>query len=262
MEPMLLNIHHGFNFRDMGGYPGAGMHTIKKHKLIRSGKLDELSDRDVHFLSDYGVRFDVDFRSADEKKAAPDRVPHGASYYSFPVFPTDETQVSKTREEEFKQFAADPRGGYKNMLQTYADMVLQDDAQKAYRQFFDLLLSNPDDGQALLFHCSAGKDRTGMGAVYLMSALGVNMATIKQDYIAANDYIQEPLRQILSSVQKQGANANLEQSITDLWTVKEDYLDSALTTIDHNYGSMRNYLHEALNLSDEQVTDLQRIYLV
>lgn len=259
---MLLNIHHGFNFRDMGGYTTADMHTIKKHKLIRSGKLDELSDRDVRFLSDYGVRFDVDFRSADEKKAEPDRIPTGASYFSLPVFPTDETKVSKTQEDEFKQFALDPHAGYKNMLQTYADMVLQSDAQKAYRQFFDVLLSNPDDGNALLFHCSAGKDRTGMGAVYLMSALGVDMHTIKQDYIAANNYIQTPLKQILNHVEKQGANANLQQSITDLWTVKEDYLDSALHAIDSNYGDMRNYLHTALDLSTEQVADLQRIYLV
>lgn len=261
MEPTLLNIHHGFNFRDLGGYAGTGHKRIKEHKLIRSGKMDLLSDRDIKFLSDYGVKYDVDFRSPEELSTAPDRVPVGANYYHLPVFETDETQVSKTRKEEEVEFAADAQGGYKNMVRTYSEMVLLPHAQKAYRQFFDLLLSNDDDGSALLFHCAAGKDRTGMGAVYLMSALGVEETTIRQDYITTNDYIQTPLQEMMSKVHAAGRNQNFAQSIRDLWTVKEDYIDTALATIRDNYGDMHRYLREAMDLSDQQLRDLQKIYL-
>ena len=263
LEPTLLNIHHGFNFRDLGGYPGAGLKTIKQHKLIRSGKLDLLSDRDVKFLDDYGVRFDVDFRSPEERHDAPDRMPSDAHYYHLPVFPVDETKVTQyiDREKEDKIFSAHADGGYKNMLQSYADMVLLPSAQKAYRGFFDLLLSNDSDNQALLFHCSAGKDRTGMGAVYLLSALGVNKKIIRSDYIATTQYIQQPLADILIQVKKRHMGPNYEQSIRDLWTVKFDYLASAMATIDKNYGTMQNYLHSALDLSDQQVADLRKIYL-
>lgn len=261
LEPTLLNIHHGFNFRDLGGYTGNHQRHIKAHKLIRSGKMDLLSDRDIQFLSDYGVRYDVDFRSPEERSTAPDRVPGGASYHHLPVFQTDETQVTKTRSDEEAEFAADPQGGYKNMLRTYSEMVLLPHAQNAYRQFFDLLLSNDDDGTALLFHCSAGKDRTGMGAVYLMSALGVDETTIRRDYIAANDYIQDPLNEMMAKVRAAGRNQNFEQSIHDLWTVKEDYINMALKTIKENYGDMHHYLNDALALSDAQLRDLQNIYL-
>ncbi len=261
MKPTLLNIHHGFNFRDLGGYLGTDQKHIKAHKLIRSGKMDLLSDRDIKFLSDYGVKYDVDFRSPEELRVAPDRVPAGANYYHLPVFQTDETQVSKTRSEEEVEFAADAQGGRKSMMQTYSEMVLLPHAQKAYRQFFDLLLSNGADNSALLFHCAAGKDRTGMGAVYLMSALGVEETTIRQDYITTNDYIQTPLQEMMAKVHADGRNQNFVQSIRDLWTVKEDYIDTALAAIRDNYGDMHRYLNEVMELSDEQLQDLQKIYL-
>lgn len=261
MEPTLLNIHHGFNFRDLGGYQTASGRRIKQHRLIRSGKLDLLSDRDVQFLTDYGVKYDVDFRSPDELKESPDRVPVGASYHSLPIFPYDETQVSRPFEERQNDYRDDATGGYNNMISTYADMVLLPNAQQSYRTFFDLLLANDGENSALLFHCTAGKDRTGMGAVYLLSALGVNQATIRSDYLNTNNYIQEPLDQILTVVRNNGGNANIEQSIRDLWTVKADYLDSALATINAHYGTMRGYLHDALNLTDAEVADLQKLYL-
>jgi protein-tyrosine phosphatase len=261
MEPTLLNIHHGFNFRDMGGYQTISGQRIQSHRLIRSGKLDLLSDRDVQFLSDYGVKFDVDFRSPDEQTGAPDRVPTGASYHFLPVFPVDETKVSKTWEEEQRDFAKDATGGYKNMIRTYSEMVLLPNAQQSYRKFFDLLLSNSGDGESLLFHCSAGKDRTGMGAVYLLSALGVDAQTIRTDYLTTNNFIQQPLNDMVNQVVQNGGNANTVQSIRDLWTVKADYLDNALATIDQHYGSMQKYLSTALDLTDAQVADLKRLYL-
>ncbi|WP_127848474.1 tyrosine-protein phosphatase [Lacticaseibacillus hulanensis] len=261
MEPTLLNIHHGFNFRDLGGYQTKSGQTIKRHRLIRSGKLDLLSDRDVQFLSDYGVRYDVDFRSPDEQHEAPDRVPTGASYHFLPIFPYDETQVSRSWEERQQDFAADPLSGYKNMVHTYADIVLLPTAQKSYRKFFDLLLSNNGNHSALLFHCSAGKDRTGMGAVYLLSALGVDKDIIRNDYLTTNNYIKTPLAEVMASIPASNASENIESSVHDLWTVKADYLDSALATINKHYGSMTNYLSEALDLTDAQVADLKRLYL-
>ena len=58
-----------------------------------------------------------------------------------------------------------------------------------------------------------------------------------------------------------GRNQNFTQSIRDLWTVKEDYIDTALAAIRENYGDMQRYLHEAMDLSDQQLRDLQKIYL-
>ncbi|MCG4281973.1 tyrosine-protein phosphatase [Lacticaseibacillus saniviri] len=261
MEPKLLNIHHGFNFRDLGGYQTKAGQTIRSHKVIRSAKLDLLSDRDQAYLVNYGLKTDVDFRSPEEQLKEPDRVPTGVDYHFVPVFPTDETKNSTKPENLQEKFSSDPQAGFENMVTTYRDLVNLDSSKKAYRTFFDLLLANEADHDALLFHCSAGKDRTGMGAVYLLSALDVDPATIRQDYLAANRYIQEPLEEMLKHVRQSGGNDNLAQSMTDLWTVNGAYLDSALQTITSEYGNMANYLKDELKLSDSQQQDLRRLYL-
>lgn len=65
-------------------------------------------------------------------------------------------------------------------------MIESEPAQKAYRKFFDVLLENTVDGESVIFHCTAGKDRTGFGALLALSALGVPLNTIKKDYLLTN----------------------------------------------------------------------------
>ncbi|WP_179394805.1 tyrosine-protein phosphatase [Lacticaseibacillus absianus] len=255
----LLQIHHGFNFRDLGGYQTTDGRTVADHRLVRASKLDQLSDRDQAYLTDYGVTLDVDFRSPEERDTAPDRVPAGAAYHFDPVFPTDETQVTTWAEEQ-KTFAFDAQGGYKNMLRTYQDIITNPQSQTAYRKFFDLALANPTG--ALLFHCSAGKDRTGMGAAFVLAALDVPEATIRADYLTTNRYVGPAVDDVLTQAKAQGANANMQTSLRDLWIAREEYLDAALATVTAQYGNMRRYLSQALDLTDGEVAQLKRLYLL
>ncbi|KRN25636.1 tyrosine-protein phosphatase [Lacticaseibacillus camelliae] len=255
-----MNIHHGYNFRDLGGYQTTdGLH-LRAHRLVRSGAMDRLSDRDVAFLHTYGVRVDVDFRSRDERLEKPDRLPDSARYVFDPVFSEDKTQVSKTWAQEQQMFSLDAKAGYHNMLRTYRDLALSESAQKAYREFFDLALGNSSD--TLLFHCSAGKDRTGMAAVYVLSALGVDEATIRKDYLATNLFIQPALEEVLTQAKAEGGNQNMMQGLTDIWTVYPEYLDTALAAIKDTYGDMQHYLTEALQLTNHQIQTLRKLYLV
>ncbi len=260
--PQLLNIHHGFNFRDLGGYQTKAGQTLRSHKLIRSGRLSDLSARDQAFLVDYGLRVDVDFRSPQERADAPDRILDAVTYHFDPVLAVDETKVSANAEQlRQQQLAKDPLGGFRNMVATYADIVLQPHSQRAYRQFFDLLLANSDPDAALLFHCTAGKDRTGMGAVYLLTALGVDPVTVRQDYLASNQYLGAESERMVQAALKAGAGPALIASTRSLGGVANEYLDSALMTIDARFGSLENYLSDVLQLTAEQRRDLRSIYL-
>jgi len=261
LAPYVLNIKHGLNFRELGGYRTKSGQVIKSHKIIRSAKLSELSDADLDYLADYGLISDVDFRSPEEQAAEPDRYPNVAEYHFVPVFPTDETKSSEQADALQKSFSRDPHAGFENMVKTYADIVKMPSAQKAYRQFFDILLSNDSENGAVLFHCTAGKDRTGMGAVYLLSALGVDGHTIRQDYLATNDLIQPMVEKNLAAARKRGATDALLANIRDLGTVSGAFLDSALATIDEEYGGMKNYLQDALQLTPAEKRDLRELYL-
>lgn len=83
---LLLDIKHGFNFRDLGSYKTLDGRKIKKHKILRSANLAYLSERDVNYLDDYGLRYDVDFRSISEKEVEPDRISNNVHYHFNPVF--------------------------------------------------------------------------------------------------------------------------------------------------------------------------------
>ncbi|MCI1986828.1 MAG: tyrosine-protein phosphatase [Lactobacillus sp.] len=262
MTPRILDIHHGFNFRDLGGYRTKAGQTLRTHKLIRSGRLNELSPRDQAYLADYGLKVDVDFRSPQERTSAPDQLPTGVAYHFTPVFPVDETKASADAEQLRRQaLAKDPLGGFRNMVNTYTDIVLQASAQKAYREFFDLLLANDDADSALLFHCSAGKDRTGMGAVYLLTALGVDPVTIRQDYLASNNYLLGESERMVNNVRQAGGSPALIASTRSLGSVANEYLDSALMTIDARFGSLDHYLTTTLGVDAQQRRDLRAIYL-
>lgn len=150
-KPLLLDIKHGFNFRDLGSYETLDGRKIKKHKILRSANLAYLSERDVNYLDDYGLRYDVDFRSISEKEVEPDRISNNIHYHFNPVFSEDKTRsTKKDQETRYKTYSKIKNTGFEDMLKAYKDIVLTDGAKKAYRQFFDLLLANDKENEALL----------------------------------------------------------------------------------------------------------------
>ena len=167
----LLDIKNGRNFRELGGYQTKDGKTIKKHKLLRTANLATLSEQDLKFLQDYGVKYIVDFRSKEEVEKEPDRVPTGATYDFDPVFSEDLTDSSKGINEILSEKEENPKAGYNHMFLAYDDMIKSESAQKAYRNFFDILLANDEEGKSVIFHCTAGKDRTGFAALLALSAL-------------------------------------------------------------------------------------------
>lgn len=251
----------GRNFRELGGYQTQDGKSVKFHKILRSANLAELTTKDQEFLTNYGLNKDIDFRSTDEKDKEPDRVPSGVEYIFNPVFKEDQTQASKSADDIEKKFGFGFNDGYNQMIKVYKNIILDNESKNAYRLFFDHLLENSDDGQVALFHCTAGKDRTGMAAVYFLWALGVDQATIKQDYLLTNSVVKSFVDgRIQELVQKQ-ASEEIISSVRALMSVREDYLDTAKKTIIAENGSMESYLNEAIGLSNNEIKDLKRIYL-
>ncbi|MFC6294994.1 tyrosine-protein phosphatase [Lactiplantibacillus daoliensis] len=257
----LLPIQQGFNFRELGGYATKDGHHIKWHKLLRSGGLDRLTQADLKFLDEYGVRYDVDFRSPQEVLDTPDRVPGRAKYLYAPVFNVDETKNSDGTDKMAADLENHPDSGYRHMLKVYRMVVTENHAKREYRRFFDALLANDQPGESLLFHCTAGKDRTGMGAVYLLTALGVDLETIRADYLLTNSASAERIDSVVADAKKQGVSAETVESIRALWSVDNDYLDTALSEIKHQSGNIEHYLRTELKLTKTEILRLRELYL-
>ena len=261
MMPERLQIKNGVNFRELGGYQTTTGQQIRKRKLLRSAALSQLSTEDLNYLGEYGLKYDIDFRSPQERQKQPDRLPDQANYYFAPVFTVDQTRSQDDARQHDQRLLNEENAGFKQMLDAYNDIVLSVNAKKAYRQFFDLLLANDAPDQSVIFHCSAGKDRTGMGAVYALTALGVDQATIRADYLASNVFLKERFKPMADRVPVAQQNPIYQENIQALSTVSEEYLDCALGTIQREAGSLEHYLATELGVTPAQQRELKKIYL-
>ena len=257
----LIGVTSGRNFRELGGYETLSGKKIKMHKLLRTGNLADLSPFDKQFLTDYGVKYDVDFRSKEEVDNQPDRVPDGVEYIYDPVFSEDLTNSSKSITDLDTQAHDDADFGFNHMHYAYEDMIESKPAQKAYRKFFDVLLENTVDGESVIFHCTAGKDRTGFGALLALSALGVPLNTIKKDYLLTNITTKDFVDSMVEHARQNGKNENVLQSIRDIQSVRSEYLDHAVKVLNDEYGGINNYLRDVMKLSSADIMKLRNIYL-
>jgi len=259
----VLNLEKGVNFRELGGYKTTDGKTVKYHKILRSAGLADLSDNDLNFLKNYGLKIDVDFRSKEEIDQKPDKRPEGVRYVWAPVFQEDETKASEVQNESYiPEIGGDPTNGYAHMIDVYRDIITGETAKAAYRKFFNQLLLNTGEDDVLLFHCSAGKDRTGMGAVFFLQALGVPFETITQDYLLTNKANKEFVTDLLAELESKGyTDPDVLNSVKDLMTVHHNYLATAMKTINNTYGNIDKYIKDELKVSASEINSLKKIYL-
>lgn len=262
MPNRLLDINSGHNFRDLGGYQTADGRTIKWRQLLRTGSLATLSNDDLTTLAQIPVTQDIDLRGQAEVRQMPDRVPQSAAYYHLPVFDEDETDASHSN-EEIAKWMQEEGNGYRRMPRVYSRMATIPSAKRAFRQLFDRLLANQNG--ATLFHCTAGKDRTGMAAFLILSALGVPRETILDDYLLTNqvteDFREGWLAQMRKELPATPATEILINNRRDLASVHAAYLQKAIGVIEDRYGDVQHYLTNYLELSDDQLHQLRDRYL-
>jgi protein-tyrosine phosphatase len=238
-----LQLSGATNFRDLGGYAGQGGRTVRWRQLFRSDHLADLTTEDLLTIERLGVARVFDFRGKTERLAQACVIP-GAVVHSLAIEPTV-VQGLKILIDAGQLVTVDNAVGL--MQQTYRDFVL--DNSPRFAEFFGHLLA---DDAPLVFHCTAGKDRTGFAAALLLEALGVPRAVILQDYLLTNDFYQMPT-----------ANpVGLPQEVLNvLWRVQVNFLDAAFEAVDADFGSVPRYLKEALGLDAQAQERLVALYL-
>jgi protein-tyrosine phosphatase len=226
----------------------SGKH-VKWGKLYRSGELSHLTVMDIGKLQQLSLARVADFRGPFEVKAAPDKIPSGAVRISLPA--GSEHTGDSTYMKRFLQSVRGDSG----LIPFYSDISPFENRYKPL--FNELLLVNKDS--AVLFHCSAGKDRTGIASALILYSLGVDEKTIMEDYLASNYYRRnENEKAIKGMVQFYKVDEKLAR---DIMSVREDYIRATFTAIKSKYGSIDNYLQEVMGLTKEKRMFLQQKYL-
>jgi protein-tyrosine phosphatase len=260
MTTQAISLTGGVNFRDLGGYLTRDGRQTKWHKLVRAGTLAELTIADEVKLADYGITVNVDLRSSAELRQYPDRMMTGTRYIHLPVLDDDETESTEISERLQQVYATNPEGGYLRMLDVYRDLVINPQAQRTYHRFLAYLAAHGQD-ETVLFHCSAGKDRTGMCSILLLFALGVSPEYIEADYLMTNPLSVKRVQWRVAEARQANMSPAFINSVCDLSTVKLDYYQRAMSLINEEYGGIQAYLHTVVGITDSMIGELKRAYL-
>ena len=259
IRPNILPLEHVPNARDLGGYVGADGRKIKMHRLLRTGKLYQMTKKDEIFLLNYGLTKIVDLRSPKEIKIAPDIVPAGVEHIDNPIHGNQNAETDQKIAQLKKTYTKDQYAGFKTMCHQYHASVSQEYSQKAFKSLLNIF-ANTKDG-AIIFHCSEGKDRTGLAAFLILYILGVDVETIRQDYLFSNLMLGKYQAMMNQKIVYEGGSAVLRANVRSLASVANEYLDTALLLIDEKYNGLDNYIRDVLKVDDELIQSLRELYL-
>jgi protein-tyrosine phosphatase len=258
----VLPLEGGRNFRDLGGYEAGDGRLVKWGRLFRSGAMARLTTSDYGYLSGLGIRAVCDLRSAAERRDEPTRW-QGTPTPRFIAWdePVDEAEsplvAALTADDRSQEMVRDAMAElYRLLPYAYAGR---------YRRLFEML----ETGETpLLFHCSAGKDRAGVAAALLLTALGIPRATIIEDY-AMSDKVVDYMALIDAADPARVA----ESSIAYLLRLPRDllapilwsdpvYICTMFDEVEKNHGSAAAFLRDELGVGDGAILALRERFLV
>lgn len=225
-----LPMENAFNVRDLGGYAAGGGKVTKYHQFLRTENLSNITEEDEQFLLDYGLKAVIDLRGREEAVIYPNpfRDHEVVEYINLP-FITDKVLDMRTVKE--KGFKVDE---FYIKLVEYKEMVVK---------IMEFILKYPKE--TVLFHCQAGKDRTGVLAMLLLGICKVAREDIIANYEVTHTYLKDHVE------------IRLDQGLEELQFSKPEWIERAYDHIIQEYGSFSLYL-QAAGLSKKQIKKIKK----
>lgn len=241
---------------------------IKKGVLMRGGSLSDISDEDLDKLVNvYHLTHVFDLRTEGEVQRAPDR---NISRVNHLWLPTIDPETEKLGD------ATLPRDAYSDLpaylvahcdepaiqdiaRRMYSSMVCNEYTQLQYAAFLQIIATYP--GGSFFWHCSQGKDRTGLGSAFLLAALGADREVIMEDYNISAEYYERDVRRLTEEAARRGCTEKDFEVIRTFAGANSDYFEDACHIIDSKYGGMDNYLRVQMCLGDDDIKALRDKFL-
>ncbi len=240
--PYVLELAGVSNLRDLGGYRTADGRVVRRGLVFRSAALAGLTEADMATVDALGLHTICDLRGVEESQRAVTRLA-GPRIVPLPIEPT----VGAGLRDILQTKHATGEALHAVLEQAYVAYALSSQAQ--FRTLLDLIA---DGHTPLLFHCAAGKDRTGFAAALLLQALGVPWETVAGDFEATNRLWR---RDTVPS-------ADLPPDIREaLLRADPALLQAAFDSACKHYGSFDAYLDEAFGFGPERLQRLRDLLL-
>jgi len=238
------------NFRDV-----AIGSKMKKNVLFRCAKLSTLIDEDIKKIEDLSPHAIIDFRDPKEINKAPDNLSKDLSkkYISLPI-----SASTLSRMVDQKNIDGDNKFTYEKVMEESYKLYINNH-KHVWKEFIKILLKA--NNNPIIFHCSAGKDRTGIASFIIQKLCDNPMELIFENYLLSN----ELLTINAATAEQTTASKKDDQLITKvmldtLSKVKKSYLISGINEIENQFESLENYIIQELGFTDADIKDLKKLY--
>lgn len=247
-----LDLDGAFNVRDIGGYPTRDGGTVRWRHVYRADSLHLLNERDAAVFEDLGLVAIYDLRKPPERTRFPTRLPasRGRTNVHLDVYDDPDAAPGLDLLDQLAAGTWSPRSDAQ-MIESYTRMLT------VGASIFGRLvtaLARPS-GLPAMFHCAAGKDRTGVAAALILSVLDVDRATVIDDYEATNTFRTSRYVERVRP-EYEAAGIDVEQ-IRSIINARPAVLSGALTWLDTTFGSVPEYLATAAGVDEESLRRLR-----
>lgn len=229
----LLPLQGALNARDLGGLKGAKA-VVPTGRFVRTADLARVTDADKSTLADHGVKLDIDLRTTDEATKAPDALANDPRFKYVRISLMGDKPLDMT-----------------HMPSSLGVLYVKalDEDQPQFKQVFETMAAQKDG--AVLYHCSAGKDRTGM-----ISALLLSLAGVKHDDIVHNYAISAYYLKPMMSAPQTAAMLKQNPALAPLMGTPPEAMAQFLDALQKQYGGAQGYLRK-IGVSDADIKTLQ-----
>lgn len=253
----LIPLKNFCNFRDLGGLYSKDGRMVKWGKLYRSEVLKDIEECEMELFKSLRIKYVFDYRSDEEEASAKDmQFPWIKNLHISAM--KDENDENLDMESYFYRFlkGEEKKSPVELLEESYERMPFSNDAYKTLVNTF-----KDYSNAGILQHCTAGKDRTGLGSAILLLILGVDEEVIIEDYMSSNDYRKEMNEKILDMYKDQLPPVGME-IFREVMGVKREYIEASLNSIKEKYGTYDEYLLKEFNLTENDIKDIRNKYLV
>ncbi|HIE4742891.1 TPA: tyrosine-protein phosphatase [Clostridioides difficile] len=243
------------NFRDLGGNKTEDGRTVKKGLFYRSAKLSNLSENDIKILKELNIKYIFDYRSDEEARKHPSTIISNIKNIRIPAMrELEESGGSFGSIEDMIDGLFEKDGAFNMLNNSYYNLPINN---PSYKKLVELIRDYSN--LPILNHCTAGKDRTGVGSAIILMILGVSRENIMKDYLKSNDFADKEIERFIEYKPK--FKDIPKENLKYIFGVNEEYMKTAFRRIDEEYISVEAYSYGEFNLNKEEIRKLRNQYL-
>ena len=253
----IIKLKHVKNYRDLGGITTSDGRVLKPHMLIRGTTLFDPTLLGIKILKEnYNLKTIIDLRTQKEILEKPDVKIDGVEILHMPVFDESVAGISHEKKvHSFKTLMMMPK-----MEDLYVQMVTGASLDNVIK-VLKFILTLPPQKYSVVFHCTAGKDRTGVVAALLLSFLGVDRVTVMNDYLLTNKRVLFKANMAYVGLLLTRGNPKLAHKIKHYFLAEPNFIKAALNQLEKDYGSLEEFFKQKLGFTEEETKKIKDKFL-